>query len=261
MNDSTIDWTKLIPSTRGNLPGGAPLRRTDPGGASQAPIAFLGVYPAATKVRAMTVGGGRMNLLIEVEATSFEADSASGSKLDEHYLAPLGLTRSQVFITDLLPYFLANTKPSKGSGRSMADNVRAFEAATGATTGIEARPTPENLLRLTREMPGNLDRLRSYFGACRPRLLFTLGTEPAAFVRGLSFEKAAKDVDRLLYGPPVEVEAFGIETKVVHLVHPHLFIKRNTKWTARHREWIEREGRALASKAVELSGSPSSEVR
>lgn len=96
-----------------------------------------------------------MNLPIEVEGTSFEAGSASGSKLDDSYLAPLGLDRSQVFITDLLPYFLANTTPSKGSGRSMADNIRAFEAATGTGTGIETRPSPEDLLRLTHEMPGD----------------------------------------------------------------------------------------------------------
>lgn len=93
----------LIPAARGALPGSGPLHRTDPGGTSPAPIAFLGVCPAATMVRVMAVGGDRMRLPIEAEATSFEAGSASGSKLDDNYLASLGLSRSPVFITNLLP--------------------------------------------------------------------------------------------------------------------------------------------------------------
>lgn len=242
-------WDDLLPPTRGTLPGGAPLRRTDPSGNPEAQITIIGVYPAATKVRPVAVSGTRINLPVEVEAVSFDPVSASGAEIDDNYLRPLGLTRADVLITDLVPYFLANTTVSK-SGRSMADNIRLFEAATVTKTGIEVRPPGEELLGLAREMPGNLDRLAEIVGRARPRLVFTLGTETAAFLRGLTFAEASERVDELLYAPPVRCDVFGVATDVIHLVHPHLFLKKNAKWMQRHRAWCSAHGREL----VEASG-------
>ena len=244
------DWQTHIPATAGVLPGGAPLCRTDPGGSPSAPVAILGVYPALTRQRQMQVGGTRLNLPVEVERESFAPGSASGAEVDRHYLEPLGLGRDQVFIFDLAPYVLANTTVNRSSGRSMADNVRLFEQDSGTATGIVARPGGEGFLTFVREMPGNLDRLAHYLGCCQPRLLLTLGTEPAAFVRGLSFNEAQRRVDALFYAPPESVEVLGISVRVVHLVHPHLFIKRNAKWTARHNEWCRDHGRALVVEAA-----------
>lgn len=243
-------WQDLIPEAAGSLPGGGVLRRTDPSGPTPAPVAILGVYPALTRKRIVDVDGVRMTLPTEVEGRSFEAGSASGGEIDDNYLHPLGLSRADVFISDLLPYFLANTTKSK-SGRSMADNVRMYEQSTGAETGIQSRPTPAKLLKLAADMPGNLDRLGDYLGRCRPRLVLTLGTEPAAFLRGISFAVASKQVDTLLYGSPVGLRFGGVETLMVHLVHPHLFIKRNAKWTARHRAWCQEHGRGLVKHAIE----------
>lgn len=242
-------WQDHLPSERGTLPGGQPLRRTDPSGPPDAKIAILGVYPALTKKRIMTVGGTRMSLPVEVEGHSFEEGSASGAEINDNYLSPLGLTRDDVFITDMLPYFLANTTTSS-SGRSMADNVSVYERETGATTGIEPRPKPRDLVRLASEMPGNLDRLRDYFTTCDPDLVFTLGTESAAFVRGTPFTEASKRVDTLLYGPAERLPFLGIETTVVHAVHPHLFIKHNRKWMKRHRDWCDRGGRSLVAEVL-----------
>ena len=91
-----------------------------------------------------------------------------------------------MFITDLMPYYLANTARSS-SGQSMADNVELYEASAGVQTGIRRRPRPKELVQLASDLPGNLDRLRDYFGACRPQLVLTLGTEAAAFVHGMTF--------------------------------------------------------------------------
>ena len=244
------DWQTLIPPTSGVLPGGLPLCRTDPGGSAPAPIAFLGVYPALTRQRQFQVDGTRMNLPVEVERESFASGSASGAEVDQHYLAPLGLKREDVFIFDLVPYYLANTTVNRSSGRSMADNVRLYEQATGETTGIAARPAGEDFLSIVREMPGNLDRLADYIDRCQPRLLLTLGSEPAAFVRGMTFKEARARVDRLFYAPPERVEVSGTAFQVVHLVHPHLFIKRNAKWTGRHADWCRDHGLALVDKVL-----------
>ena len=239
-----MSWTELLPDVAGTLPGGNPLRRTDPRGDPPAPVMVLGVYPALTRSRIEDVGGTRMTLPTAVEAVSFEPASASGAEIDTHYLAPLGLTASQVFITDLMPYFLANTSRGR-SGRSMADNIALYEAATGAVTGIQPRPKPAALVQLASDLPGNLDRLHDYVAACRPRVVLTLGAESAAFTRGLSFNEARRQVDDLLYGDPTTIDLLGVTTDVLHLVHPHLFIKRNEKWTTRHRAWCERVGHHL----------------
>ena len=166
-------WKELLPDARGTLPGGLPLRRTDPSGPCRATVAFLGAYPAATSVRQVLVNYRRLNLPVEVEAESFAPESASGREFDEHYLRPLGLDRADVLVTDMVPYYLANTSASGTDGRSMADNVRAYEAEHGRTD-IEARPTPDELVALAQGMPGNLDRLSAYFEQYAPTLLLTL---------------------------------------------------------------------------------------
>jgi hypothetical protein len=243
-------WQKLIPEVNGTLPGGKDLRRTEPSGACAAKVAFLGVYPAAIQVKQMSVAGKRLNLPTDVEHESFAPGSASGHEFQEHYLAALGLQRRDVMVTDLLPYYLANTTRTGERGRSMADNVRAYEHATGIPTGIEARPPPEALVKLAFEMPGNSDRLRHYFREHAPTLLLTLGTESAAFVRGMSFEDARAEGDALFYAEAVGQSFAGVELRVVHLVHPHMFIKRIAKWTAAHARWCETTGRALVGATV-----------
>lgn len=131
MGEIMSNWEEWIPATKGMLPEGAPLRRTDPSGECRWKIAFLSVYPAATKLQQVIVGRERLNLPTDVEAESFAPGSASGKEFEDHYLAPLGLDRRSIMVTDMLPYYLANTTASGRGGRSMADNIRAFEAATG----------------------------------------------------------------------------------------------------------------------------------
>jgi hypothetical protein len=182
-----MTWQSLLPATRGTLPNDQPVWRTDPGGSFDAPVAILGVYPAGAVARTK-VGDRVMNLPVRVEQTSFELGvSASAKELDARFLDPLGLDRASVLTLDVMPYFLANTRKSKG--RSMADNLREAEAAFGGSFGIEARPAPEALVKLARQLPGNVARLTDFFGRSKARLLLTLGSEAAAFVRHETYEK------------------------------------------------------------------------
>jgi hypothetical protein len=213
--EETTGWQRFLPRTKGSLPNGSPIPRTDPSGSFEARIMFLGVYPAATDVRRAVVRGTAFVLPVAVEEESFAPASKSGQEFDEHYLRPLGLARRDVLVTDLVPYFLANTTKST-SGRSMADNVRMFEEATGRRTGIDVRPSPRELVRLARAMPGNLERLGEYARRCSPRLLFTLGTEAAAFIRGESYDAVERRVDQLFYADPAGTEALGVNVDVVH---------------------------------------------
>lgn len=248
---TSTTWETLIPATKGVLHSGEPVYRTDPGGCFDADILILGLYPAATVVKQVKVGNRRMNLPMSVERTSFEPGSASGLKIDTHYLGPLGLTRADVLLIDLLPYFLANTRGSKG--RTMRDNIVEYERVTGQQLGIEARPDPHVLLDKVRSMPGNLYRLGDYFTRCQPKLVLTLGVEAAAFVRDVPFRVISKQARATFYGEPESMTILDVEAKVVHLAHPGIMMIRrgpSTWWAEQHRAWSEGVGRACVEKGL-----------
>lgn len=238
-------WRELLPARRGSLPLGGELVRTDASGPADAAVAILGVYPAATRLGRWEDESQVCNLPVEVERTSFEPASRSGRDLDTRYLAPLGLARCSVRITDLWPYYLSTTV-SGDNGRSMADNVKRYEVATGMKTAVEPRPAPDVLLAQARELPGNLDRLAEVLGHPALRLLLTLGNEAAAFVRGLTSVRDAQD---LLYQPVVELEFLGRTFRVVHLTHPGNLLRRESGWQQRHEVWCSGLGQSLVAQA------------
>lgn len=242
-------WADLIPDQKGCLPSGEPVWRTEPAGPADAPVAFLGVYPAG-QVRRSTVDGVTMNLPFRVERTSFEAISKSGKDLDVGYLDPLGLERASVFLFDLLPYFLINTRGS--GGKTMWGNIQRYEELTKKKLGIEPRPDPRRMPYVARQMPGNLARLTDYINRARPRVLFTLGTEVAAFVRGESYQSVDKRAKSLFYSTPANLTVLGVPTTVVHLAHPGILMSGHPKaeeWRQRHDVWCGGQGRALATSA------------
>lgn len=247
-----MTWQSLLPATRGTLPNGEPVWRTDPGGSFDAPVAILGVYPAGAVART-TVGDRVMNLPVRVERTSFELGvSASGKHLDARFLEPLGLDRASVLTLDAMPYFLANTR--KSQGRSMADNLREAEATFGRSFGIDARPDPERLVELARQMPGNVARLTDFFGRSKAKLLLTLGSEAAAFVRHETYKKVNGTARSLFYAAPAELDVLGTRVSVVHLAHPGILMSgkgKQSDWPERHDGWCAREGREVVSSVPE----------
>jgi hypothetical protein len=235
---NTAHWTTYIPETQGHLPNGKPIPRTEPGGSFGARIALLGLYPAASVSR-MMVNGSWMNLPVRVERTSFENSvSASADELDKHYLKPLNITRSDVLMLDLMPFFLLNTRMS--NSRSMAGNIEAYEDANNVKLGIHVRPAPKNLVELARSMPGNVARLHDYLTRSDATLLLTLGSETAAFARGVNFTAVSGREKEIFYRPPVMMSVAGVDITVIHLAHPGLLMTpaaRVSGWLARHQDW------------------------
>src|ERR1700753_1239346 len=99
---SETSWEELLPKHRGRLPGGGALVRTDPCGPPEARIAVLGLYPAETQARIVTVQGRRIRLPGAVEDRSFHG-SASAKELERRLLGPLRLTSNDVFLLDAYP--------------------------------------------------------------------------------------------------------------------------------------------------------------
>lgn len=238
MNAPLAHWEILIPATRGALPDGTPIARTDPGGSFDARIVMLGVYPAA-HVANRNVHQQLMKLPIKVERTSFEKDvSASAIDLDRLYLERLNIDRDDVLLLDLMPYFLSNTR--KSNGNSMADNIEKYEKLTGQQLGIGARPSPAKLVRQASSMPGNIQRLADYMQRSCATLMLTLGSEAAAFARGETYHAVNNHARDLFYKEPVEMNVAGVMMAVVHLAHPGLLMSpqgRSSGWYALHDTW------------------------
>jgi hypothetical protein len=240
-----VTWMERIPATLGPLPLGGELIRTEAAGPPDALVALLGVYPAATRLARWKHEGREWNLPVDVERTSFAPSSRSGRDLDERYLEPLGLKRSSILLMDVWPYYLATTAGRRG--RTMADNLRRYEAATGVKTAVEPRPPPDILLARARELPGNLARVANVLGSPSLRLLLTLGNEAAAFILGL---KSAEDAQGLLYQKAVEVEFLHLRLRVVHLTHPGNLMRKRSKWQAAHTSWCSGVGRSLVAQVL-----------
>ncbi|MEX1138491.1 MAG: hypothetical protein WEF53_04000 [Bacteroidota bacterium] len=242
------DWRSLLPKELGPLPFDGVLTRTEANGSIDAPVTVLGVYPAAVQWRHFVRDGVRLNLPSKVEEHSFDPLSKSGSDLDKLYLQPLGLSRGHILAVDLMPYFFANTAKDSKSHRSMWDNVRDYTRITGRKTAIEPRPPEDKLLQRCWSLPGNQSRLQEYIARKSARLLFTLGREAAAYVRG---HNRAIDGQQYLYSKPKTLDLFDNSILTVHFVHPgNLQRSNNGKWKTTHIDWCIESGRGFVKSVL-----------
>jgi hypothetical protein len=253
VNDLPSTWEAAIPADGGALARGGRLVRTDPSGPVPARIAIVGLYPAVTRLGRFVSKDGVRLVPVEVERNSF-CGSASAGEIDGKYLAPLNLTRQQVFLIDLYPYYLATTAKSGKTGRTMWDNIAAYSREK-EHVAVRRRPADDEMIKWCRTLPGNRERLAWWFQRCQPRLVITLGNEVAAFARGYAGTGAAKRAQMHLYedGEPFKTIAFGTAPlPVVHCAHPGILMrdKKGGAWARKHADWCAGQGRTLATAAL-----------
>jgi hypothetical protein len=246
-----------MPADRGALPIGGRLVRTEPSGPVPARIAFVGLYPAVTRLARFKSKDGTRLVPVEVESHSF-CGSASAHEIDSKYLRSLNLTREQVFMIDLYPYYLATTAKSGERGRTMWDNIVAYTAEHGSVA-VQRRPDADEMVEWCRTLPGNAERLAYWFARCRPAIVITLGNEVAAFARGYKGDGAAKRAQAHLYEDcdagrePFKTEAFGAgPVRILHCAHPGILMReKDGAWAKRHEDWCAGAGGALVSAAIQ----------
>jgi uracil-DNA glycosylase len=161
---------------------------------------------------------------------------ASGVELEQAYLRPLGLSRSQCWITDLVRVFLFTE-----------GHIAKYRRLGCPWPARETRSQFEQYARQ------GLGWLVEELEMAQPRLVLTLGAEVAGVlqgVRGLAARNA------LLGGDVKELWLGDAGYPVIHLAHPGIVMRPATEanpWPRRHRE--EHLPRAREMVELLVSGS------
>ena len=163
-----------------------------------------------------------------------ESNGPSGKRVNDHILAPLGLDRSTVCITDCLNTSRLNANQA---GR-IADTYQPFAQQVGLPEStLPAVPSGENGI-VTEAKHGHLDRLRAELSACAPARIVTLGN---AALRVLNHvvntpDGLPKGISHDGYGTPIEVTFEDRPIELLPLVHPRNG-ERHPVWSKTHTEW------------------------
>jgi uracil-DNA glycosylase len=183
-------------------------------------IFVIGAYPSAIfksiKGRIVPVG----NLKMPFDATGYPGGTNKSAKeLDDNYLQPLGLTRRDCWITNLVKVFLFKREHTAqfvalGSTGPVAPTREKFEYFAAASL-----PWIERELRIA-----------------EPRLIITLGAEAAGVVEGV---RGAGRRPELLDYKVHSVRLAGREYAVVHMVHPGQMMRKHPKWARVHQDGIK----------------------
>ena len=185
-------------------------------------VFILGAYPSAR----FAVVSGIPDVPVADNLGPFENErwfdgarvrvQPSAQELNTHFLLPLGLSRSDCWITDLVKVFLF--KPG---------HARRYEKLGRRPPAGYVR---ENFYNIgLRSLPWIEKELRE----AKPRLIITLGAEVAGVVMGQS--QASSQVRLLI--PEVHEARIGRTTvAIIHCAHPGILMRGNsTPWLSRHR--------------------------
>lgn len=174
-------------------------------------------------------------------AAASPSNGPSGAGLVEHYLAPLGLSPSNVSFTDVVPTFF--TKDGPGSqGAAIAERFAPIATQLGVHEGsLPLRPKPAALVRYAVET--QRDRVRSELREAGAPLVITLGQESADVIRQIVDRSEGAQV-RLSadgYGEPGTITIGGYTAEWIPLAHPGVIRTSNGVWSATHAAWELRQ--------------------
>lgn len=203
---------------------GAPLRPVVPLDTAVGGVFVLGAYPSA---RFETVGNVS-DVPVADNLGPFENErwfdgkrvrvQPSARELDDYFLTPLGISRSECWVTDLVKVFL------------FKEGHRERYAKLGASSpsGYERERFEELALR-------SLPWIYKELSIAKPRLVITLGAEVANAVRGTSSKRGSSE--HLV--PKVQTVRWDDqEIATIHCAHPGILMRPSpaNSWPTRHRD-------------------------
>jgi uracil-DNA glycosylase len=204
---------------------GNPVQPVVPLDTSQSGVCIIGAYPSA---RFATIGS-EQNVPVGDNCGPFSTERYfdgtrvrtvdSGKELEQAYLTPLGLQRSQCWITDLVRVFLFKKE----------------HIAKCRRLGCEW-PERETRSQFEEYAAQGMHWLEEELALARPRLVITLGAEVAGILRQV---KGRQKRNAWLGGEVRPLKLGGKAYQVVHLAHPGIVMRPESErnpWPRLHRE-------------------------
>ena len=169
-----------------------------------------------------------------LEPAGKQLNGPSAKVLDENILAPLGFSREDAWLCDLLP----ETRLNPGQAKALREKYEPLRESYGLNpVTIPPRPSRFCDAARSREITGEL--LES-----QAELLVLLGDIPIReYLRRVSdvpYKSLQEYVDRFGYGNPTPVTIAGRELRVLPLAHPRqigALGAHSEKWNLLHKTW------------------------
>jgi hypothetical protein len=174
----------------------------------------------------------------------------SGKILDSHYLAPLGLTRADTWLCDLLPESRLNAKQVAALKRAHYPEL----AQEGLVPPVDLDAVAVRDEFLTNARPAEI---LAEIAAAQPDVLVTLGDQPIKDFIGPQAGITQRSVralgdDAARYGRFHQITLGGRTMKLLPLVHPRqagALGAASPVWTKLHAGWVAQVARDLLAHA------------
>ncbi len=264
--------------SEGNFPFGMPIRRVVQKDRGPKRVFVLGVYASAVHARWVDPEGAQVIKALGVASEPYifwrgegvedilsvidvppeagrlvpaskHLNGPSGRSLDEQYLAPLGLTRENAWLCDLVPYSCMNPH------QLLAVQDRYTPVAQRFALPPAKWPRVPNKLT---DAPRRAE-IAAELHESRADILITLGDLPlkwftAAFGSERSLGAYGRDLES--YGRLHDLEVEGRRLKLLLLVHPRQaagLAGHNPAWRSIHEGWVHEVAPAVTQMEQRLS--------
>lgn len=158
----------------------------------------------------------------------------SGVALDGCFLSPLGVSRADTWLCDLLPESRMNSSQQEALAREYLPRQ-----AEWGLPAFDFPPVPATLADAKRR-----DAIATEIAASQCELLVTLGDEPLRWFTshfGSHAKLSAYGEDASLYGRRHPITVSGRQLELLPLVHPRQAAalgSHSPKWAALHHQWM-----------------------
>lgn len=247
----------------GNFPFGQPVERVVQADRGTKRVFVLGVYASAVHARWLDAGGSQVVAALAVASEPYifwrgegvedilsridiptragrlvpaasHLNGPSGRSLDEQFLAPLGLTRDDAWLCDLVPYSCMNGEQAN----AVRDRYAPLEMRLNLPA-VSWRPVPRELATTARRLD-IVAELRESAAS----VVITLGDDPlrwfaAAFGSKRSLGAYGKNLKS--YGRLHDLHIADRNVKLLPLVHPRHAAGlgfHSQDWKSLHESWV-----------------------
>ena len=170
-----------------------------------------------------------------LEPASRRLNGPSGRALDEQFLHPLGVQRSDAWLCDLVPHSCMNPRQAAAVEREYMPLVR-----RGLVPAPRWSEVPKELAS-----PDRIEAIEAELVASRASIVVTLGDQPLRwFTRryGSGTRLSAYGTEKSVYGRLHPMEVRGRAVSLLPLVHPRQAAGlggHSTTWRSLHGHWVE----------------------